>query len=325
MAPSPTAFLTILGSRSARALVVVLATCLIVALATEGHPQGPEAVVAAWNVAAGRSDSGGVPIPADRLARIAEVIRQLDPDVIVLSEVFPDQAAVDLVALLGPAFQPPVALPQKPGVVQNLAILSKTSVQVTDAALIPDSDLPDEATSRRALSARVKIGQFDFILIGVHLKSGRAQADREKRDRQVKAIAEFVRGSVAGSEKDALIVGDYNMVPSQDQQNFTTLNPDGLLRFVSSESLGNRWSHRSSCQPPRGNLLDGFAIARQHTGEFVAGSVRLLRFGDLGSTCSKFALPSSSTYVSDHLPLTVRRLHRPAAGSAGLAARLPSR
>jgi hypothetical protein len=113
---------------------VVLTTCLIVAFAAVGHPQGPEAVVAAWNVAAGRSDSGGVPVPPDRLARIAEV----------------------------------------------------------------------------------------------------------------------------------------------------------------------------SCQPPRGNLLDGFAIASQHTGEFVAGSVRLLRFGDLGSTCSKFALPSSSTYVSDYLPLTVR-------------------
>jgi endonuclease/exonuclease/phosphatase family metal-dependent hydrolase len=234
---------------------------------------------------------------------VSDVIRSIAPDLILLSEVNPNNAAKDIVTNLGAEFAAPVILDQDAGVVQNLAILHKSTVQVSAPQLIDGTNLKDVSFSRKALAADVRIGEFDFLLIGVHLKSGRNAAERAQRQRQTRAIAEFIAARVKGAEKDVLVVGDYNMIPNQDGQNFQTLSNGNFLRFVSSEALSARASHISACSPFRGNLLDGFAISRTHTQEFVTGSLRLLRFADFKSTCSKFADPRASTYVSDHLPV----------------------
>jgi endonuclease/exonuclease/phosphatase family metal-dependent hydrolase len=265
--------------------------------------QVPNVRIAAWNVASGRSATGATPIPADRLTRVSNVIRSIAPDLIVLSEVNPNNAAQNIATQLGADFAVPIILQQGAGVVQNLAILHKTSVTVSAPVLIDGTDLNEDAFSRKALAADVKVGQFDFLLIGVHLKSGRTAPERAQRERQTRAIADFIATRVKGAEKDVLVVGDYNMIPAQDGENFQTLSGGKFLRFVSSETLSSRASHISKCAPFRGNLLDGFAISQAHTQEYVSGSLRLLRFSDFKSTCSKFARPSSPTYVSDHLPL----------------------
>ncbi|MGH9673149.1 MAG: GMP synthase, partial [Bryobacteraceae bacterium] len=162
-----------------------------------------------------------------------------------------------------------------------------------------------EPSSRKALAANVRIGNFDFVVIGVHLKSGRTNGDRKKRTAQCQVLAKFIASATAGAEKDVLVLGDYNMVPSQDQANFQALSPAGFLNFVSSP-LDGAASHIQSCNPIKGNLLDGYAIAAAHTREFIAGSLRLIRFQQLGVPCSSFAIPSSPGYVADHLPLVAR-------------------
>jgi endonuclease/exonuclease/phosphatase family metal-dependent hydrolase len=268
--------------------------------------QVPDIRIAAWNIASGRSNTGGTPIPADRLKRVSDAIQTIGPDLIVLSEVHPNSAAKAITTHLGSGFADPVILEQGKNVVQNLAILHKTTVTVTAPLLINGTDLAEEASSRKALAADVRIGEFDFLLIGVHLKSGRTAAERAQRERQTKAIADFIATRTKGAEKDVLVVGDYNMIPTQDNQNFQTLSGGKFLRFPSSESLGKLASHISACKPFKGNLLDGYAISRVHTREFVADSLQLFRFADFKSTCAKFAVPGSLTYVSDHLPLVAR-------------------
>src|SRR5262245_7814371 len=176
------------------------------------------AVIAGWNIL------GFEPIPAARVPRIAKVIRKINPDLIVLTEVQPNAVVADIVQELGAGYQPPVILPQKETVIQNIAFVFKTGVHVTDAQLLAGTDLAEEERSRQALMAKVRIGSFDFVLIGVHLKSGRAPADRNKRTRQCQALAAFISQATTGSEKDVLVVGDYNMIPRHGQQRNDEVN-----------------------------------------------------------------------------------------------------
>lgn len=259
--------------------------------------QADDAVIAGWNIA------GVEEIPEERIAKIAETIGRIDPDLIVLSEVNPDGAASQIVERLGADYKPPVILEQASTVVQNIALVFKQHVTVTDAALIEGTDLEEEERSRKVLTAKVRIGEFDFILLGVHLKSARGSTERRQRTRQCKAIAGFIEEAVGGDEKDVLVVGDYNMIPRMDdvrndEANFYAMSPDNFLRFVSSDFLTGQTSHISRCNPLRGNLLDGFAISRQFTHEYVGGSTRLLTFSALGTSCSAFRRD-----VSDHRPV----------------------
>jgi endonuclease/exonuclease/phosphatase family metal-dependent hydrolase len=262
--------------------------------------QSSTARIAAWNIL------GVDPIPPARINRIARTIRRINPDLIVLSEVNPNDAPSQIVQQLGAPFQPPIILQQNDPVVQNLAIIHKSDVTVSGARLLPGTDLSEEPRSRKALQANVRIRNFDFVLIGVHLKSGRSNSDRAKRTRQCLAISNHLSQFIAGSEKDVLVLGDYNMIPrsgnqKNDADNFHELNAINHLRFVSSEELNGQTSHISGCNPLRGNLLDGFAISREHTGEYREGSLRMPSFGQFGHDCRSFKRD-----VSDHRPLVAR-------------------
>lgn len=267
---------------------------------TTARAQGDEAVIAGWNIA------GVEAIPEERITKIAEVIGRIDPDLIVLSEVNPDSAAKQIVEELGADYKPPVILPQASTVVQNIAFVFKQHVTVTDPILIEGTDLAEENRSRKVLTAKVRIGEFDFVLLGVHLKSARGATERRQRTQQCRAMAAFIEEATSDAEKDVLVVGDYNMIPRMDdtrndEENFFAMSPDNFLRFVSSDFLTGETSHISGCNPLRGNLLDGFAISRQFTHEYVGGSTRLLSFSGLGTSCRAFKRD-----VSDHRPMVSR-------------------
>lgn len=264
------------------------------------------ATVAAWNV------KGFEPIPASRIRLIARAIHNMRPDVIALTEVNPDTALDDLVAELrnhGDEYRS-LIVPQTAR--QNIGLLFRNGVDLSGGELIDGSDDGD-ADLRKALAARVRVGRFDFILITVHMKSARSQQDRATRTRQATAIARFIERQTAGAEKDVLVVGDYNMIPGPDDVNFRALSPgpnsNEFLRYVSTEALVGQASHISSCNPRRGNLLDGYAISRLHTREFRPNSLRLITMTDPVFRQEGGGLPNCATYtglISDHLPLVAR-------------------
>jgi endonuclease/exonuclease/phosphatase family metal-dependent hydrolase len=266
------------------------------------------ATIAAWNI------EGFSPIGSSKARRVAQAIKNLNPDVIVLTEVNPDSVATDIKNDLN-GYSVKI-LPQTAS--QNIAILFKNSVNVQTVTLIPGSDDGNNRL-RKALAAKVKVGNFDFILIGVHMKASRPRDTSKPTDpqrvrtRQATAIAGFIRQALNSStERDVLVVGDYNMIPSQDGPNFTAMSPGSgpneLLRFISN-SLP--FSHINDCgdgDEPEGNLLDGFSISRQFTAEYVPNSIRLIGYNESvfsingqPRTCSEY-----TDSFSDHLALAAR-------------------
>jgi len=251
--------------------------------------------VAAWNV------NGSQPIGARKVGRIARGIMALDADLIALSELSPDSVVEGLATRLkglGADYRYVLLDQSAP---QNLAVFYRADVTVGESLLVPGSD-DGKPSLRKALAARVKAGAFDFLLVVVHFKAGHRGLDQEIRGRQAAAIAAFIGDRMRGKEKDVLVIGDYNMEPGEDAQNFGRLNPDGLLRFVSSEELKGKITHIKSCEPRNGSLLDGFAIAAEGTKEYVKGSLAVFPVDRaLELDCETYVRE-----VSDQLPLLAR-------------------
>ena len=248
------------------------------------------AKVAAWNLA------GFNTISPERLKKQVEGLAFLDAEVITLVEVKPFahmQALIDGLATKGCVYES-VMLQQTSDL--NIGVLFKKGVKAKNPRFIDNSDLGDSGR-RKALVVDMKIGKFDFILIAVHLKSGRASKEQKIRDEQCKVIGKFIT-DLRDVEKreDVLLMGDFNMIPGEDVSNFHHLGGDDIMNFVSSWDLQARFSH--ILPKGRANLLDGFAITRTFSTEYVRGSLQLFPMHwtmDMGRE-------SFRKGVSDHLP-----------------------
>jgi exonuclease III len=247
------------------------------------------AKIAAWNLAGFNS------ISDKKLEKQVEGLAILDAEVITLVEVKPFahmQKLIDGLAAKGCVYHS-VMLPQASDL--NIGVLFKEGVVASDPEFIAGSDLGD-ANNRKALSVKMKVGKFDFLLIGVHLKSGREAPEQAIRDDQCKVIGTFITEFRTNSREDILLMGDFNMIPGQDVSNFHHLGGDDVMDFLSSWDLQDRFSH--ILEKGRANLLDGFAITRTFSGEYIRGSLRLFPMHwtmDMGR--EKFR-----EEVSDHLP-----------------------
>ncbi len=253
------------------------------------HFDRSTASVAAWNLAG----FGG--IPADRVARQVEGLALLDAEVVALVEVNPDSVLADIQAGLAAknVHYDAVLLPQANDL--NVGVLYKHGVTANNARFLAGSDLGDPAR-RKALVVEMEIGKFDFTLIVVHLKSGRGAAQQAVRDEQCKVVGQFITDQRAQSREDILLVGDFNMIPGQDVSNFHHLGGADEMDFLSSWDLQARFSH--ILEAGRANLLDGFAISRTYSTEYIRGSLRLFPMHwsmDIGRERYRAT-------VSDHLP-----------------------
>lgn len=255
--------------------------------------------VAAWNLA------GFKPIRAKRLDLQAKGLALLDAEVVALVEINPISAIESLRKRLDSEFKvkyETIILPQNNKL--NIGVLFKKGVTAKKPRFIPGSDLGNPEL-RQAFVVDMKIGKFDFMLIVVHLKSSRRAGDQKTRDKQAKVIGEFITKFRKKKREDILLVGDFNMIPGQDVSNFHHLGGDDLMDFVSSWDLQDRYSH--ILPAGRANLLDGYAISRKFSREYIRGSLRVfpMHWGmDLGR--EKFRKT-----VSDHLPFVASyRIHK---------------
>jgi endonuclease/exonuclease/phosphatase family metal-dependent hydrolase len=247
------------------------------------------AKVAAWNLAG----YGG--IPAQRLEKQVEGLALLDAEVVALVEISPLEALETLqqgLADKGVDYETSI-IPQNRDL--HIGVLYKSGVTAQNPRMIPNSDLGD-AAKRQAFVVDMKIGKFDFVLIVVHLKSGRSAANQQIRDEQAKVIAQFIQERLDQRREDILLVGDFNMIPGQDVSNFHHLGGDDVMDFLSSWDLQARFSH--ILEAGRANLLDGFAISRTYSTEYIRGSLRVFPMHwsmDIGRERFRDT-------VSDHLP-----------------------
>lgn len=269
---------------------LVLVFYLLLPIGIQGQTD-TTAVIASWNI------EGFNPITeATRIDRLAQGLVALDAEVIALQEVNPDLVSTQIVHAAnarGAAYQDPIILPQT--AIQNVAVIAKQGISVANARFVPGSDLGNSGL-RRALVTDVTIGKFDLTLIVVHLKSGRSEADRGFRTQQCQAIASFIQQSTTAGENDVLVIGDFNMIPEEDEENFRALNPERFLQFISNTEATRDFTNVN------GNFLDGYAISRQKMTEYVRGSFMIYPLHrTLGNT-----LTSYGDNVSDHLPLLAR-------------------
>lgn len=295
-----------------RARCALAALCCTFACATVPL-LAADAVIAEWNVACGVPDAGGGTIAADRVTRIGGIIAsRIRPDLIVLSEVSSKKEATAIAAASTAAGWPLKfrGLPKQPaGSTQFLAVLARPGVSTTSVRTIAGSESAVFSSTRRAIITLARIGAFDCYVVGVHFKSSRGKKEREARDAQCRRVADHLHGldiATAKPEHDFLVVGDYNMIPGDDASNFAALNAHGNLRFVSDGVPGV--THVGSCVSgkPRGNHLDGYAIAKPATKEFISGSFRVLDHASLGLSCGAFLAKNKTIYVSDHFPLVAK-------------------
>jgi endonuclease/exonuclease/phosphatase family metal-dependent hydrolase len=245
--------------------------------------------IAAWNLAG----YGG--IPASRIARQVEGLAMLDAEVVALVEVSPLSALqqiIDGLAHIGVHYDAAILQQQSD---LNIGVLYKQGVEASNPRFIDGSDLGDKRY-RRAFVLDMKIGRFDFVLICVHLKSGRERPQQKIRDEQARVIAQFISSVRGSGHEDLILAGDFNMIPGQDTSNFHYLGGDDIMDFLSSWDLQDRFSH--ILPKGRANLLDGFAITRTFSQEYIRGSLRLFPMHwtmDIGREEYKRT-------VSDHLP-----------------------
>lgn len=208
--------------------------------------------VASYNIAHGRGvaesnwDGGSAEERAQRLEQIAELLREIDADVVVLNEVDFDSSwsysvnqAETLAKLAGYPFRAEE---------HNLdfrilgwtwrfgnAVLSKHSI--TDAAVV---DLPAEywwesilAGKKRGINCSININGQQVRVIGVHL-SHRLEAVRVS---SAKMLLELVEDKT----HPTIIAGDLNSSPSGFPESVKDANGDNAIETLDASRLFQRW------------------------------------------------------------------------------------
>lgn len=248
--------------------------------------------VAVWNLAGFGSISDA------RTERQIEGLSLLDAELVTLVEVKPFshmQRLADGLSALGSPYK--WKMIQQPGDL-NIGFLYKPAVELGEPELIAGSN-GSYANGRLAIKTEVRIGKFKAVLIGVHLKSGRGKVQQATRDTQCAVISahiDAIRATPGFKQRTILLMGDFNMIPGQDVSNFHALGGDDVMDFVSCWDLQDRFSH--ILEKGRANLLDGFAVSRTYSTDYVRGSLRLFPMHwtlDMGREKYK-------DEVSDHLP-----------------------
>ena len=258
--------------------------------------------VAVWNLAGNNifAPSVGIAPDSEKAEKQAEGLALLDAELVTLVEVSPmshiDRLAEILEQDYGLTYHRTILQQQNGNI--HIGFLHKPGVDVADARFIPGSE-GAYGNGRQAIAVDVQIGKFKAVLIGVHLKSGRDKRNQVLRDSQCKVIGEWIkdfRETPGQTQRTVLLMGDFNMIPGQDVSNFHHLGGDDLMDFVSCWDLQDRFSH--ILEAGRANLLDGFAVSRTWSTDYIRGSLRLFPMHwtlDMGRERFK-------DRVSDHLP-----------------------
>ena len=256
---------------------------------------------AVWNLA-GYTHPGqpvGISPRSKKSDRQAEGLALLDAEFVTLVEVSPLSYIDTLVSKLqgfGLCYNKTIL--EQPNGNLHIGFLHKPGIEVTNPRLIPGSE-GDYGRGRQAFAVDIKIHKLKATVIGVHLKSGRDKPEQKLRDSQCRAIGDFITTlqDTPGTKRRAVfLMGDFNMIPGQDVSNFHHLGGDDVMDFVSSWDLQDRFSH--ILEKGRANLLDGFAVSRKYSTDYIKGSLRLFPMHwtmNLGREAFR-------KEVSDHLP-----------------------
>jgi len=155
---------------------------------------------------------------------------------------------------------------------------------------------------RKPVAGRFRAGQFDFWVVGVHLKSRRGDSSCTTRIRaaQCEDLVEAVDGLIDEfGEGDVLVTGDFN--ETYEHVSFKPLVDAGFIsqmRFLTNESATGSYVKTGSLHESD-DLIDQVWIRYNQTTEVVKNSASVMRFASADET-KKYIIEQS-----DHAPAWV--------------------
>jgi len=230
------------------------------------------------------------------LQRMAEVITELNADLIGIQEVENPQALRRLLRYL-PGYEGAVgALGRQ----QNVGLLYRRTVQVQ---LLGEYTplIVEPGRTRPGFVAYCRAGNFDFYVMVVHLKSSSRydsteelqQRARELRQRQAEQLARWVDSLLhAGPEQDVLLIGDFNDTPKRKR--YPTLQA-----LVEHPSLHFLTADLRSCRYERAYTIDHIVVTTSALQRYKSGSAFVANF------YARFPF-TVAEQISDHCPVVAQ-------------------
>lgn len=230
--------------------------------------------------------------------RIADIIIKINADVLAVQEI-ENNAALQKVLRYAPEYSGFVAETEAP---QNVGVLYKKSMVVTQKQVYQQlAVIPGRL--RPGLLVECKKGNFDWLMMVVHLKSSsRADSTQELREQarairtqQCTMLSNFVDSVIAqGAEKDVMIVGDLNDFPGRIQN--ATLTP-----ILENNNLFIPTAKMKSCSNPNWTTIDHIVLTKSAKPRYIEGSERMEDF-------KQFLDKADAEKVSDHCPVLLMML-----------------
>ena len=227
--------------------------------------------------------------------RIADIISQLKPDIMALEEVENDAAMLRLTKYLnGYSF-----IVAKTGYEQNVAVLYNNELNIKN--LGDFNDIKIESGNRGGMILQLKKGNFDFVMLVVHLKSTSRYDStdelkahsRKIRLQQAQIITHWADSMLTyGKEKDIIIAGDFNDSPKKTSQpTLTSLANDANLKFLTEDLKSCKFTYLDG--------IDHVVVSKNCLGRYIENSIRIF---DIFS-----AYPTNEVNkISDHCPVIVK-------------------
>ena len=145
--------------------------------------------------------------------------------------------------------------------------------EITELDVRSDFNLSGNCSSlgmRRPLMAKLQAGEFDFIFIGVHLKSqlnGNC-ADRVRTEQSKDLIAKINELVDSSSEKDVIVAGDFNATTA-DSSLSPLLANTGLSALTKASRRAVGSNSISYLKEPFQEIIDHLLVRLSHTTEWI--------------------------------------------------------
>lgn len=184
----------------------------------------------------------------------------------------------------------------KQGSLQNVGLIYKNTIKVESLGEYTPLKVEPERT-RPGLVAKCKKGNFDWIVMVVHLKSTsryddtpeKRQTSFDLRKEQAEVLSNWVDSLVDDSdEHDVFIVGDFNDNPRRDDLVIAPLSMNRDVVFLT-------WDMQS-CKNKIWDMIDHIVITKSVKNRYLDGSVHAYNFF---STLTDIAAKG----ISDHCPV----------------------
>lgn len=232
------------------------------------------------------------PRTEDEYAAIANVIKEMNLDILALQEI-ENQTALNKVMVFLNGYKSVVT---NSGGKQNLAILYKSNVKVYDIQEYSPLEVIKDKT-RPGLIATIMKDNFDFRIMIVHLKSTSSHDDTQElklksfeiRKSQVYVVTDWIDSCLHYSkEKDYIILGDFNDHIQKPNSQLKHLAENKYLECVTKDlksCLRNDWF-----------TIDNIFISKNVSKRVIKGSLTTEYF--------RYYIKSKfKNSISDHCPV----------------------